>query len=133
MATKDHYLRDKLSIGFDEVLSDQYSNLNLNHNYQSLHADNIQSKKVANNSRKNENYAQHEFKKSKNAKNSTLSLHIAAYENTIETDAAAIFNVDETEFFKNKNDKTTLIKKWENTKKVFADSSSLIQVTISKI
>uniref|UniRef100_A0A914YUB3 Uncharacterized protein n=1 Tax=Panagrolaimus superbus TaxID=310955 RepID=A0A914YUB3_9BILA len=58
-----------------------------------------------------------DLKKSKSANNSTLSLHIAAYENSVEDKADS----------KSKSEKTALIKKWNNTKQGFIDSLSFAQ------
>uniref|UniRef100_A0AC34G1K1 Uncharacterized protein n=1 Tax=Panagrolaimus sp. ES5 TaxID=591445 RepID=A0AC34G1K1_9BILA len=58
MAAKNRCLFDKVDIINGEPLNDnQYSNLNLNQNYQSLHDNNVQSKRALNNSRKTEKYA----------------------------------------------------------------------------
>uniref|UniRef100_A0AC34G6G1 Uncharacterized protein n=1 Tax=Panagrolaimus sp. ES5 TaxID=591445 RepID=A0AC34G6G1_9BILA len=147
MATKDNYLSVKSNLIYGEPLTDQYSNLNLNQNYHSLYADNEGSKRVVTNSRKGQNYAkedlwnksgkqllsrlltfnhesgeQHEIKKSKNANNSTLSLHISAYENSIE-DSDGVDN----EGLKSKNEKTSLNKKWETSKQGFNGSSLFVQ------
>uniref|UniRef100_A0AC34G326 Uncharacterized protein n=1 Tax=Panagrolaimus sp. ES5 TaxID=591445 RepID=A0AC34G326_9BILA len=52
---------------------------------------------------------------------STLSLHIVAYENSIEASNG-------NECLKDKNDeKLNLIKKWKNTKQLLADSVSFVQ------
>uniref|UniRef100_A0AC34FZU1 Uncharacterized protein n=1 Tax=Panagrolaimus sp. ES5 TaxID=591445 RepID=A0AC34FZU1_9BILA len=147
MATKDYCLSAKTDIIYGEPLTDQYSNLNLNQNYQSLYADNEGSKIIVTNSRKGQNYddlkakkdlwnksskelsshllnfnqeskEQNELKKLKDLNNSTLSLHIAAYENSNEDSDGG-----ETESFKSKNQKTTLNKKWKTSKQAFNSSS----------
>lgn len=58
MATKKFYycLPDKLGTLYGEPSNEQYSNLNLNHNNQSLQADNAHLKNTPNNSRKVQNY-----------------------------------------------------------------------------
>uniref|UniRef100_A0AC34GWE8 RING-type domain-containing protein n=1 Tax=Panagrolaimus sp. ES5 TaxID=591445 RepID=A0AC34GWE8_9BILA len=125
MATKDHCLSHKLSIDFGETPNDQYRNLNLNHNYQSLHhADIVQSKSAIHDNRKNENYEseeRYEFNKSKSVNNSTLSLHIAEYENSAEVEAET--NDGKTEGTKREGAKTASIKKWVASKEVFTASS----------
>uniref|UniRef100_A0AC34GNJ8 Uncharacterized protein n=1 Tax=Panagrolaimus sp. ES5 TaxID=591445 RepID=A0AC34GNJ8_9BILA len=68
-----------------------------------------------------ESEAQHEFKKSKSTNNSTLFLHIAAYEND-----TADSNDSNTGGSKSKNEKMTLIKKRRASKQFLTDSSSLI-------
>lgn len=52
MSTKDYYLSDKADIIYNEPLNDSYSNLNLNHNNQSFHIDNVTSKNATNNTKK---------------------------------------------------------------------------------
>uniref|UniRef100_A0AC34GQH2 Uncharacterized protein n=1 Tax=Panagrolaimus sp. ES5 TaxID=591445 RepID=A0AC34GQH2_9BILA len=60
---------------------------------------------------------------STNVKNSTLSLHIVAYENSDEVSSEC----NEEECSKKKNEKMALIKKWKNTKQIFNDSASFFQ------
>uniref|UniRef100_A0AC34F9L3 Serine/threonine-protein phosphatase n=1 Tax=Panagrolaimus sp. ES5 TaxID=591445 RepID=A0AC34F9L3_9BILA len=151
METKAHFLVDKQNFGFFETSSDQYSNLNLNQNYQSLHPDNVQSKRALN---KSEKYAvtklsdlmvsvdlqakkdshswnksnkklspkflnlnqkseeEHEFaKESKNINKSTLSLHIATYENSTEDTPDS--DAFEKEGIKRKDASKDLLKKWD--------------------
>ena len=52
MATKDYSLPDKPNIVIGETSNGQYSNLNLNHNHQSLHVDTVFSKSITNDCRK---------------------------------------------------------------------------------
>uniref|UniRef100_A0AC34FQT0 Uncharacterized protein n=1 Tax=Panagrolaimus sp. ES5 TaxID=591445 RepID=A0AC34FQT0_9BILA len=52
---------------------------------------------------------------------STLSLHIAAYENSNESDSA------DSESFKKKSEKTSFIKKWKNVKQVFNGTTTIVQ------
>uniref|UniRef100_A0AC34G8Q4 Uncharacterized protein n=1 Tax=Panagrolaimus sp. ES5 TaxID=591445 RepID=A0AC34G8Q4_9BILA len=157
MATKYYCLSDNT---FDESLNDQYSNLNLNHNYQSLDADYVHSKSAIKNSRKIQNPAatklsdftdlndvqakqswkrsnenlqtnflntgheseeEDEFKKSKSANKSTLSLHISEYENLIEAKAAYSGGLE------NDDKKTNLIKKWCIFKQDFIDPALFIK------
>uniref|UniRef100_A0A914Y8I2 Uncharacterized protein n=1 Tax=Panagrolaimus superbus TaxID=310955 RepID=A0A914Y8I2_9BILA len=54
--------------------------------------------------------------------NSTLSLHIAAYENSFEGDADTV-SADKNEDLNGKE--SALIKKWKNAKQIFLDSSTL--------
>uniref|UniRef100_A0AC34GUI7 Protein tyrosine phosphatase n=1 Tax=Panagrolaimus sp. ES5 TaxID=591445 RepID=A0AC34GUI7_9BILA len=70
-----------------------------------------------------ESEEKHEFKKSRSANlnKSTLSLHIEAYENSIDADTS---DSDDGE---RENLKTTLIKKWETSKHGFNGFSSLIR------
>uniref|UniRef100_A0A914PQW6 Uncharacterized protein n=1 Tax=Panagrolaimus davidi TaxID=227884 RepID=A0A914PQW6_9BILA len=67
------------------------------------------------------------FFSSKDAtKNSTLSLHISAYENSVEASSAA-----ELDSFDDKNDKSstkqTMVENWKNVKQLFIESSWAIQ------
>uniref|UniRef100_A0AC34FXL4 Uncharacterized protein n=1 Tax=Panagrolaimus sp. ES5 TaxID=591445 RepID=A0AC34FXL4_9BILA len=65
-----------------------------------------------------------EFKDTKNANNSTLSLHIEAYENSIEADSDSD-GVEKEEGLKSKN--SSLNSKWQNAKQIFTDSTAIIQ------
>lgn len=56
MATKNHCLSDTADIINGKTLNnDEYSNLNLNHNFQSLHAYNESSEKMVKNCRRGQN------------------------------------------------------------------------------
>uniref|UniRef100_A0AC34FMM5 Uncharacterized protein n=1 Tax=Panagrolaimus sp. ES5 TaxID=591445 RepID=A0AC34FMM5_9BILA len=102
MATRDHcYLPDKLNIDFGEPSFDQYSNLNLNHKYQKVRADN-------------------------HINNSTLSLHIAAYESWIDSDTSDS-DGGEKEHLKSKNEEKSLNKRWKTSKQNFINSTLSIQ------
>uniref|UniRef100_A0AC34FC47 Uncharacterized protein n=1 Tax=Panagrolaimus sp. ES5 TaxID=591445 RepID=A0AC34FC47_9BILA len=63
-------------------------------------------------------------KDSLNVNSSTLSLHIAAYENSMETSYANECN--EADGFKNKGGNTGL--KWKNLKQIFTGSTLIVQV-----
>uniref|UniRef100_A0AC34G1W2 AAA+ ATPase domain-containing protein n=1 Tax=Panagrolaimus sp. ES5 TaxID=591445 RepID=A0AC34G1W2_9BILA len=63
---------------------------------------------------------------SKNANNSTLSLHIAAYENSAEPTSDSSI-VGENDGLKVEEKKLDLIKNWKNAKHIFAGSSLKIQ------
>uniref|UniRef100_A0AC34FGS5 USP domain-containing protein n=1 Tax=Panagrolaimus sp. ES5 TaxID=591445 RepID=A0AC34FGS5_9BILA len=67
-----------------------------------------------------------EIKKASNLNNSTLSLHITAYENSFLEASSNNNNDDEREDFKN-SERKGFIKKWQITKHVFASSSSFFQ------
>uniref|UniRef100_A0AC34FDU7 Ubiquitin-like domain-containing protein n=1 Tax=Panagrolaimus sp. ES5 TaxID=591445 RepID=A0AC34FDU7_9BILA len=69
---------------------------------------------------------QYQFKDSKNANSSTLSLHIAAYENFVEADTDDSKG-GEKEGIKSKSKKAELFKKWSTLKSVFSGSSSKLQ------
>uniref|UniRef100_A0AC34GQ86 Uncharacterized protein n=1 Tax=Panagrolaimus sp. ES5 TaxID=591445 RepID=A0AC34GQ86_9BILA len=56
----------------------------------------------------------------------TLSVHIAAYENSVEADSDDS-NAGEIEGLKIKNEGKALIKKWEASKRVFTGNSLFIQ------
>ena len=57
MATKNYCFPDKPHVAIGKSSNGQYSNLNLNHNRQSLHADDtVVSKSKINDSRKSQNY-----------------------------------------------------------------------------
>uniref|UniRef100_A0AC34FT59 Uncharacterized protein n=1 Tax=Panagrolaimus sp. ES5 TaxID=591445 RepID=A0AC34FT59_9BILA len=66
-----------------------------------------------------------EFKYAKNLNNSTLSLHIAAYENSSEVDSDNS-NSGENEGLKSKREGKHLIKKWSFSNEIYTGSSSLI-------
>uniref|UniRef100_A0A914YD21 Uncharacterized protein n=1 Tax=Panagrolaimus superbus TaxID=310955 RepID=A0A914YD21_9BILA len=76
--------------------------------------------------------ARNDLKKSKSANNSTLSLHIAAYENSIESPPTDS-NDSEKEGSKRESEKVALIKKWKTSKQGFIDSLPVIQVTLNKV
>uniref|UniRef100_A0A914Z7L7 Uncharacterized protein n=1 Tax=Panagrolaimus superbus TaxID=310955 RepID=A0A914Z7L7_9BILA len=67
--------------------------------------------------------ARNDLKKSKSANNSTLSLHIAAYENFIEDNADSERDDDS----KSKTEKIALIKKWNTSKQRYIRSLSFIK------
>uniref|UniRef100_A0A914YZ66 ubiquitinyl hydrolase 1 n=1 Tax=Panagrolaimus superbus TaxID=310955 RepID=A0A914YZ66_9BILA len=69
--------------------------------------------------------ARNDLKKSKSANNSTLSLHIAAYENSVEDKTDS--NGSKRDDSKSKSEKTALIKKWNTSKQGFIDSLLFIQ------
>uniref|UniRef100_A0AC34FIM1 Uncharacterized protein n=1 Tax=Panagrolaimus sp. ES5 TaxID=591445 RepID=A0AC34FIM1_9BILA len=69
---------------------------------------------------------QYQFKDSKNVNSSTLSLHIAAYENSVEADTDDS-NGGEKEGIKSESKKTEMFKKWGTLKSTFAGSSSKVQ------
>uniref|UniRef100_A0AC35GLF0 Uncharacterized protein n=1 Tax=Panagrolaimus sp. PS1159 TaxID=55785 RepID=A0AC35GLF0_9BILA len=82
---------------------------------------------ILGNSEDNELKTVNNFFSSKDAtNNSTLSLHISAYENSVEASSAAALDS-----FDDKNDKTsnsqTMIKNWKNAKQLFIESSWAIQ------
>uniref|UniRef100_A0AC34FDA2 Uncharacterized protein n=1 Tax=Panagrolaimus sp. ES5 TaxID=591445 RepID=A0AC34FDA2_9BILA len=92
-----------LKINDDESLFVRESSLNKSNNYLSTSFLKLN----------HESEEHHKLKKSKSANNSTLSLHIAAYENSTEADSDG----RKKESSNSKNEKTTVIKKWNNTSK----------------
>uniref|UniRef100_A0A914Z1D6 Uncharacterized protein n=1 Tax=Panagrolaimus superbus TaxID=310955 RepID=A0A914Z1D6_9BILA len=66
------------------------------------------------------------LKKSKSANNSTLSLHIAAYENSIEGKPDSNGSKSDSGS-KDKIEKTALIKKWNSSKQSWINSLSFVQ------
>uniref|UniRef100_A0AC34G043 Uncharacterized protein n=1 Tax=Panagrolaimus sp. ES5 TaxID=591445 RepID=A0AC34G043_9BILA len=68
-----------------------------------------------------------ELKTAKNSdiNKSTLSLHIAAYENSSE--ATTDSDYGKKEIFKNKVEKRSLMKKWNTAKEIFVNPTSIIQ------
>uniref|UniRef100_A0A914Z314 Uncharacterized protein n=1 Tax=Panagrolaimus superbus TaxID=310955 RepID=A0A914Z314_9BILA len=69
--------------------------------------------------------ARNDLKKSKSANNSTLSLHIAAYENSIDVTVGDSEGDDKDELKSNK--KSGLHKQWENAKQFITGSMSAIE------
>uniref|UniRef100_A0AC34FCS0 SANT domain-containing protein n=1 Tax=Panagrolaimus sp. ES5 TaxID=591445 RepID=A0AC34FCS0_9BILA len=149
MAAKEVYFKDKQKCFVDSLSDDQYNNLNLNNQYhQSAFDESLQRKIITNDSRKFQNNVKEhskswnksseklpsnllnncrdleedEFKKAKNTNSSTLSLHIAAYENLIEVKNDTL-NVVENEVLHRKD----LLKKWETLNHFVDGSSSIIQ------
>uniref|UniRef100_A0AC34GN96 Uncharacterized protein n=1 Tax=Panagrolaimus sp. ES5 TaxID=591445 RepID=A0AC34GN96_9BILA len=152
MTAKDYCLsfKDKQNVSVGTITSiGQYKNLNLNQNCQNVPKETLTSKNVTANSRKDQNYAKknswsksgkdltscflnndrllkekNEFKETKNGINSsTLSLHIAAYENLLEVTSDTLNN-DEKDGLKMKGGQLRLIKKG-GTSKQFCSASNI--------
>uniref|UniRef100_A0AC34GY80 Uncharacterized protein n=1 Tax=Panagrolaimus sp. ES5 TaxID=591445 RepID=A0AC34GY80_9BILA len=148
MTTKNYglSLKDKERGFVDDTSNNRFNELNLNQNYKCVSKEPFHSKTITNDSRKVQNYdsscswnkssknlsskyltierdsgEKHELKKLTNANNSTLSLHIAEYENSDEDKKG--FNRIEKE--DNEGEKPDY--KWEDAKQIFNGSPSVIQ------
>uniref|UniRef100_A0A914QUR7 Uncharacterized protein n=1 Tax=Panagrolaimus davidi TaxID=227884 RepID=A0A914QUR7_9BILA len=121
MAEKEYSVpfKNKQNIASDDNLDGQFNNLNLNQNYQNSSDAFFKLPKIKNfPSIVGSNDYGKELKKEKSStakNNSTLSLHIAAYENSIESDSL----LDGTKKSLNQNN---LIKERDNLKQFFAVS-----------
>uniref|UniRef100_A0AC34GRY5 USP domain-containing protein n=1 Tax=Panagrolaimus sp. ES5 TaxID=591445 RepID=A0AC34GRY5_9BILA len=128
MVTRDCCLnfKDKQNNFIQSQPDVQYNNLNLNNqNLQCLFNKTLQSKSVTNDGRKDKNYENDEFKKSKCINSSTLSLHIAAYENS-----AVVTNdlkSSEKEKLQDKDECLGFAKKWKTSNHFVDGTTSIIQ------
>uniref|UniRef100_A0AC34GD32 Uncharacterized protein n=1 Tax=Panagrolaimus sp. ES5 TaxID=591445 RepID=A0AC34GD32_9BILA len=98
MATKDYNLLSKgnyNNLFVEDVFDNQLNNLNLNQTHKCFHKDSDKKEKKS------------------NVNNSTLSLHIAAYEN-LNDEASTEFCDDKD--YKLKSKKLDLVKKWKTAK-----------------
>uniref|UniRef100_A0AC34FKD1 Uncharacterized protein n=1 Tax=Panagrolaimus sp. ES5 TaxID=591445 RepID=A0AC34FKD1_9BILA len=132
MATKDDYLsfKDKQNIYVDN--NDQYYILKVLDNDTDY---NLQDKKYSNSWKKSNKYLSSiqnskigfgendEFKKAKTVNKSTLSLHIATYENS--NKATSDSDLNEKEQLTTKD--SSLAKKWKTSNQLFPGSLSFIQ------
>uniref|UniRef100_A0AC34F242 Chromo domain-containing protein n=1 Tax=Panagrolaimus sp. ES5 TaxID=591445 RepID=A0AC34F242_9BILA len=140
MATKYEWskVKEKQKDSVHNKSDHQNINLNLNNQKQEC-VETLQSNYTTKDSRKEQNYDNNlsttflnsnrnsekndEFKKSRSVNNSTLSIHIAAYENSTE----ATNNSSEEELVQSKGECSGLAKKWR-TSNLFVDGpSSIIQ------
>uniref|UniRef100_A0AC34F9N4 Uncharacterized protein n=1 Tax=Panagrolaimus sp. ES5 TaxID=591445 RepID=A0AC34F9N4_9BILA len=129
MATRDNCLlfKDKQSRDIDN--NGKYSNLNLNQKHHCSDVLLVTPKSATSDNRKLQYYGKDKFGKAKSSSaiSSTLSLHIAAYENLNEARNETYNDCDEKKILKKEDEKPTLNKIWKNAKQLFTGSPSLTQ------